>query len=110
MGAQQQAASEAMRFVARANEVVLFPLITLLVALAFFLFLYGCVEYIINAENDSARETGRKHILWGIIGIVVMLSAYALLSIAVNTFGLRSTLDCATNPTAANCATQFQVR
>jgi hypothetical protein len=35
-----------------------------------------------------ARETGRRHMLYGIIGLLVMLSAFAILRIAIETFGI----------------------
>ena len=41
-----------------------------------------------NDSNGQAREEGKKHIMYGIIGLVVMVSAYTLLTIAANTFGL----------------------
>ena len=65
-----------------------FPLVVLLMAVAVVLFLYGCFEYIINAGDSGAQTKGRNHILYGLIGLLVMTSAYAILSIAVSTFGI----------------------
>jgi len=90
-------------FVARVNEVILFPLITLLTAIAFLFFMYGCFIYISNANNPAAREVGRGHIMWGIVGMFVMLSAFGILSVAANTFGLKDELDCADDPSAPGC-------
>jgi len=75
-------------FVNRINEVILFPLIALLMAVAFLLFLYGAFEYVKNSNNEAARETGRNHLVYGVIGMLVMLSAMAILGIAAGTFGL----------------------
>lgn len=86
-------AAEAMSFVATLNSVILFPLITLLFAVAFLVFLFGCAQYIMGANNPSAREQGVKHITYGIIGLVIMLSAWAILSIAAGTFGLQGDLE-----------------
>ncbi len=97
--------AEAASFVVKFNEIILFPVITLLTAIALLVFLYGCFIFVVNAENPSAREEGRRHILYGIIGMLVMLMAYAILAIAANTFGLESTLDCADNPSASGCFT-----
>jgi hypothetical protein len=72
----------------RINDVILFPLIALMAALAFLVFLYGAFEFVKNAENDGARETGRMHLLYGTIGLLVMLSAYAILSVAAGSFGI----------------------
>jgi hypothetical protein len=90
-------------FIAKFNEIILFPIIALLTAVALLIFIYGCFQYIVHADDASAREEGRKHIMWGIVGLFIMLTAFAVLSLAANTFGLQGELDCADNPTAANC-------
>lgn len=41
--------------------------------------------YLKNADDASARAQGQRHMLWGIIGFVVMVASYALLQLAVNT-------------------------
>jgi len=109
MSPQQQAGIEAARFVAKVNQIILYPLIALIMGVAFLVFLYGSAEYIMNADNESARAEGRKHILWGIIGLTVMVSAFAIIQIAITTFGLNTTLDCAVDPTASGCANIFRV-
>ncbi len=70
------------------ESAILFPLMTLLTAVAVFVFLWGVYEYVLHADEDSAREQGRMHMLYGIIGLVVILSAYAILKIAAGTFGV----------------------
>lgn len=107
MSPQQQAANEAAGFVAKFNDIILFPTIALLTAVAFLVFLWGCAEYFMGAANDQARQQGVKHITYGIIGLVVMVSAYAILLIATATFGLDDELNCAKNPTASGCSSAF---
>jgi hypothetical protein len=101
--AQTPGAAETWNFIEKFNEIILFPVITLLTAIAILVFLYGCFIFIINAENPSGREEGRRHILYGIIGLLVMLMAFTILSIAANTFGLNDQLDCADNPSQPGC-------
>jgi hypothetical protein len=84
----QDAVEVAQSFMDRINEVILYPLITLLLAVALLIFLWGAFQFVLGANNPSAREAGQKHILYGIIGMVVMVSAYAILWIAANTFGV----------------------
>ena len=100
---------QAFEFVARFNEVILYPVIILLTGIAFLVFLYGCLIYITHAENSSAREEGRSHIIYSLIGMFVMLVAYAILQIAANTFGLKPMLDCANNPNGAGCDNVMRV-
>lgn len=96
-------------FVATFNQVILFPLIALLMGVAFLVFVWGVVEYVMNAENEQGRQQGVKHITWGIIGLVVMVSAFAILALAVATFGLEDELRCADDPTASGCSGVFSV-
>jgi len=107
---QEEAAKGAADFVDKLNTVILFPTISLLSGIAILVFLYGSFIYIVNASNEQAREEGKKHIVYGLIGLVVMISAFAILSIAVSTFGLNKNLDCADNPKQTGCATTFKVK
>jgi hypothetical protein len=92
--------AEARDFVNDFNTIILFPFLGFLTAVAVLVFMYGAAQYIINADNSSAREEGRKHILWGIIGLFVMLVAFGILQIAAGTFGFNDELNCADNPAA----------
>lgn len=94
-------------FIETLNDVFLFPLIYLLSAIAFLFFVYGAVVYIMNADSEQARSEGKKHITYSIVGLVIMASAYAILSIAAGTFGLNEQLDCATNPDKPGCDSAF---
>ncbi len=105
--AQAPGTKEAADFVAKFNSIILFPTIALLSAVAFLVFLWGCAEYFFNATNDQARQQGVKHITWGIIGLVIMLSAFTILSLAASTFGLGDQLKCADDPSASGCSTIF---
>ncbi len=103
MDPQAKAVAVASEFVAKLNDAFLFPVIYLLSAVALLVFVYGGAKYIMNGGNDSSREEGNRHMTYGIIGLVVMASAYAILSIAAGTFGLQKDLDCATDPNASGC-------
>lgn len=107
--AQRQAALEAASFVDTLNRVIIFPTIALLTAVAFLVFLWGCFEYFANAANDQARQQGVKHITYGIIGLVVMVSAWAILNLFVNSVGLDDEIRCADDPNAVNCTGVFSL-
>jgi TRAP-type C4-dicarboxylate transport system permease small subunit len=91
--AATQAQAVAQNFLSRINDAILFPLITLMMAVALLVFLYGAFEYVRGADSEESRETGSQHLLYGVIGMLVMLSAMALLTIAAGTFGLEQELD-----------------
>jgi phosphotransferase system glucose/maltose/N-acetylglucosamine-specific IIC component len=106
---QDTAVAEATSFVAKLNEVIIFPTIALLMAVAFLIFIWGCFEYFINAANEEGRKNGVKNITFGIIGLVIMVSAFAILSIFTGTFGLGEELRCADDPTSGGCEGVFRL-
>ncbi|MEX0935106.1 MAG: hypothetical protein WDZ70_02175 [Candidatus Paceibacterota bacterium] len=65
--------------------VIIQPLILLLFAVAVVLFLFGVLKTLVKGGSSEARETGRKHITWGIVGMVIMVSAWAIVRILENT-------------------------
>ncbi len=76
-------------FIANVNEQIINPLILLLFALAVAYFLWGVFEFILNAENDEKKTTGKSHMLWGIIGITIMMGVFAIMNIILSTFNIR---------------------
>ena len=64
------------------------PIIYLLVALAVVYFLWGMLTFIQNAEAPDKREEGYKHMIWGIIGLFIMLSAKGIVNLILSTLGL----------------------
>jgi hypothetical protein len=83
----------ACKFVANIEDIILFPLITLLSAVALVVFIWGIFQYVAGAESDEARATGKRHMLWGIIGLTIMVSAFTLLQVFTRTFGI-TIFDC----------------
>lgn len=75
----------AAAFVDKINSVIIFPLITLMLGVAVLVFIWGGFQYLNHADDAQGRTEGQRHMLFGIIGIVVMLSAYALLGIVIRT-------------------------
>lgn len=73
---------------ARVNEHILNPIILLMFFAAFLVFFWGLINFISNAENEEARITGRRHMLWGVVGITIMVCAYAILGMMTGTFGI----------------------
>lgn len=64
-------------------------LVPVLFAVAFLTFLWGVYKYfILGADSDTERATGRQFVLWGVIGFVVILSLWGLVGIVGSTFGL----------------------
>ncbi len=75
-------------FVGKVNRYITNPLIILMFALALVYFLYGVFEFLMNADDAEARETGKSHIMWGVIGMFIMLGVFAILHLIERTLGV----------------------
>ncbi len=62
-------------------------IIQILFALALMYFIFGVYGFVKNAGNPSEREKYSKAIMWGVIGLAVMISVWGLVSIVTGTFG-----------------------
>jgi amino acid permease len=66
------------------------PLILLLIAVAFIVFLWGVFEFVAHAGDETKRAEGQQAILWGIVGLVIIFGAYGIINIAASAFNLGS--------------------
>jgi zinc transporter ZupT len=66
------------------SDMILNPLIGLMFGLALAYFIWGVIQFIAGAANEDAREQGRKHIMWGVIGLVVMTAVWGIIDVMVN--------------------------
>jgi succinate dehydrogenase/fumarate reductase cytochrome b subunit len=64
------------------------PLILLLVAVAFVVFIWGVFQFIAHAGDETKRHEGQQAILWGLVGLVIMFGAYGIINIAATSFNL----------------------
>lgn len=70
---------------------ILNPIIYLLFALALLYFLWGVIRYIYNGDSDDARSKGQKHMIWGLIGMAIMLSVFGIMSLIFNSVTFNGT-------------------
>lgn len=75
-------------FLANVNSMIINPLILFLFALAVLYFLYGCLEFFFNQMNEEKKTAGKSHMLWGVIGIAIMLGVWTILGVIMNTFNI----------------------
>lgn len=75
---------------------ILDAVIPFLVGLAVMLILYGIVGFISHAADEEKRTEAKNFIIWGIIGVFVMVSVWGLVNILVNTFDLNTSATEAT--------------
>jgi hypothetical protein len=79
---------EAMNaFITKIETNILNPIITLLALAAFIIFAWGVAEFILGAGDAAKRDTGKKHMIWGIVGLVIMFGAKVIVTILGNIVG-----------------------
>lgn len=59
-----------------------------LIALALVYVVYAGVQYIGANEESQGREEKKQKLFWGVIGLFVILSVWALVLLVSNTFGI----------------------
>ena len=66
---------------------ILDTLIPILVVLGVVYFVWGVVTYVISSDEE-AKKTGRNRMIYGIIGLVVIVAMWGLVGIVKRTFDL----------------------
>ncbi len=74
---------------AKVASEIINPLILFLFALAVVFFLWGMLEFLLNQQSDEKKTTGKSHMIWGIVGIAIMMGVWTILNIILNTLNIR---------------------
>jgi hypothetical protein len=67
-------------------DKVFSPIISLIIALAVVYFLYAVSKFV--RSDGKERESGKELLVWGIIGLVVMMSVWGIVGIVRSTLQL----------------------
>ena len=70
------------------ESTIVNPLIKLLFVVALAVFFWGIAEFILKSSNDTDRETGKQHMIWGVIGMFIIASVFGIIAVIKNTFGI----------------------
>jgi uncharacterized membrane protein len=68
-----------------------------IIALAVVWFVWNIFRYVV-AGGDDAKEAAKTHILWGIIGLFVMVSVWGIVNVVASTLGINSGGNAAQTP------------
>ncbi len=67
------------------------PLVYLVISLATLAFVWGIFKYI-RADGDDKAD-GKQFIIWGIVGLFIIISFWGLVGILTGTFGLNNSYN-----------------
>ena len=72
----------------RIQRGIIDPIIVLLFGIAGVVFLWGVILYVIGSQGDESKlAQGRKVMLWGIVGLFIMSSAWGIVKLLCDFFG-----------------------
>jgi len=63
--------------------------VPVLIALGVLYFVWGVITYVISSDEE-AKKSGRNRIIYGIIGLAVIIGLWGLVNFLRNTFGLNN--------------------
>ena len=73
-------------------NIIVVPAIELIFILATLIFIWGVFGLISKGDDPTARKDGQNHILWGVVGMFIMISAYGIIKVIANTLGFNGPL------------------
>ncbi len=77
----------------KVNKQIVNPLIALMFAIAAIYFVYGVFEFIKDSDAPDAREKGKQHIIWGLIGMAIMGSVFFIMQLILGTLGIEQQIN-----------------
>lgn len=79
------------QFANKLSDVIINPILALLFAAGLLVFVWGVVEFLAgqNGIGEGAGQKGKMHMLWGLIGMFIMVAAYAILKLIANTLNVQ---------------------
>lgn len=66
------------------------PLVTGLFFLTMLIFVWGLFGLISKGDDPTARKEGQQHMLWGVVGMLIMVSVYGIIRLIGNTVGVEN--------------------
>jgi len=79
-------------FMGKVIDAIINPIINVVFAAALVLFLFGLLRFVLSRGDENVLAAGKQHMVWGVIGMTVMISVYAILWLMLETFGVGATL------------------
>lgn len=64
------------------------PLASVLVAVALVVFVWGMVVFTLNAGDEQARTTGRARMVWGVVGLFLIVAVWGIVALLGVVFGI----------------------
>lgn len=70
----------------KGTNILLKGMIPLLFTLATVAFMWGVIQYFVFPDNEEKRKKAKGYMIWGLVGLFVMVSMWAIVGALSNTF------------------------
>ena len=74
------------RLIEKTIDEIIDPLIIVIFGIATLYFLWGVAEFIGKASDEKGREEGKQKIIWGLVGLAIMVSVYGIVGMISDFF------------------------
>jgi hypothetical protein len=94
----------ASNLVSKLVAYIIDPAILIIFAAGFFMFVWGLVQFLWKLDEGGDNSAGKQHMIWGLVGMLIMVSVYGIITLINDTFDLNfnnpdvSSLDRTTPP------------
>lgn len=72
---------DADTFIQKFTIKVLNPVIGLFIGIALIYFIWGVIEFIASGANEQKKDDGKRHMMWGIIGLTIMVCVFGIMRV-----------------------------
>ncbi|MFT7328158.1 MAG: hypothetical protein ACI870_000338 [Crocinitomicaceae bacterium] len=84
------ASPEVIALMGKINEQIINPLVVLLFTAALILFTFGMYNFFTNRDNSEDLEKGKAHMIWGIVGMAIMVSVFGIMNFITSSLGVNN--------------------
>ncbi|OHA85329.1 MAG: hypothetical protein A2408_01210 [Candidatus Yonathbacteria bacterium RIFOXYC1_FULL_52_10] len=70
------------------SREILNPFIVLISSAAVLYFVWGVLKFVKGFDDDTSREDGKRHMIWGVVGMSIMLLVYVIINVIANVVGV----------------------
>jgi len=78
---------QAAQIVQKIVQYIVNPAIMVLFSFGLLMFVFGLVEFLFALSKGADVKDGRQHMLWGVLGMFIMISVFGIIRLLSDTFG-----------------------
>lgn len=84
---------EINKLIRKIDKVILNPILVLMFFLAALYFFWGVFKMVSNVDDPKELEVGKSTMIWGVLGMAIMISAYGIIELILGTFNITDRPD-----------------